>query len=191
MKQFFVLCVFSLSFAPVFETRDLSQHNAIRTFIAPAGCPEPTRLPQPFDLAKYLGDWYEIKSTGPIFEYGLRCTQFNYKLDNATGNIAVNETGVIFSGQKFSSLGVAVPSAQDNVYSIKFPNYATYGQYWVVDTDYTNYALVVSCYTAFSHDVWILSRKPTLDDGIVEKLVAKLDSVGIHNTKLSETIQNC
>ncbi|XP_025018055.1 apolipoprotein D-like [Tetranychus urticae] len=68
-------------------------------------------------------------------------------------------------------------------------------QYWVVDTDYNNYALVVSCNDVLDllncRDVWILSRKTTLDDNIVKNLVPKLDSGGIHDIKLVDMVQNC
>uniref|UniRef100_T1L180 Lipocalin/cytosolic fatty-acid binding domain-containing protein n=1 Tax=Tetranychus urticae TaxID=32264 RepID=T1L180_TETUR len=68
-------------------------------------------------------------------------------------------------------------------------------QYWIVDTDYNNYALVVSYNDVLgplnSRDVWILSRKPTLEDNIVANLVTKLDSVGINGVKLGDIIQNC
>uniref|UniRef100_T1L168 Lipocalin/cytosolic fatty-acid binding domain-containing protein n=1 Tax=Tetranychus urticae TaxID=32264 RepID=T1L168_TETUR len=168
MKQFFALCVFAFSFASVFAIECQECNRSVKTSIQPGNCPEPNRLPQPFDLNQYLGIWYVLKSTKPYFEDGLRCLQADYKFDTTTGTFVTNSTAAF---------------------------YFLTTQYWVVDTDYNNYALVVSCNDVLdllnSRDVWILSRKPTLEDNIVKNLVDKLDSVEIHDIKLVEMVQNC
>ncbi|XP_015785531.1 apolipoprotein D [Tetranychus urticae] len=194
MKQFVILCVFAFSFVPAFEAAGLFQLDSIKTSFLPGRCPEPARLPQPLDFARYLGEWYEIKSTKPIFENGLRCIKANYFVDTYPV-IFVNNSGVDLANNTIFSLGAAAPTQQDNVLEVKFFKYSPYAQYWVVDTDYDNYALVVSCNNIFPffnpRDAWILSRKPTLDDDTVKNLVAKLDSVGIKDTEFLDTVQNC
>ncbi|XP_015785538.1 apolipoprotein D-like [Tetranychus urticae] len=193
MNQFFVLCVFAFAFAPTFEARGLFQ--SLTGSVKPGKCPEPTRLPQPFELKQFLGTWYEIKSTKPVFEKDLRCVQANYQLDSATGNVVVNNSGVYVSNNTIFTVGTAKTTKQDNVLSVKFLPYSPAAQYWVVDTDYKGYALVVSCNNVFGlfnfRDVWVLSRNPTLEDATVKNLVAKLDSVGIKDTQLFDTLQNC
>ncbi|XP_015785530.1 apolipoprotein D-like [Tetranychus urticae] len=197
MKQFFVLCVFTISFAAAFDAADLLQHDSSRKSIKPVDCPELTRLRQPFDLKKYLGAWYEIKSTKPIFENGLRCVKTIYGMDNFQ-IVFVNNSAVDLANNALFSLGVA--SHLENALSVHtfFSNGLSdspYSQYWVVDTDYDNYALVVSCNAVAPlftiRDAWILSRKPTLDDDIVKNLVAKLPSFGYEDVELLDTAQNC
>uniref|UniRef100_T1L174 Lipocalin/cytosolic fatty-acid binding domain-containing protein n=1 Tax=Tetranychus urticae TaxID=32264 RepID=T1L174_TETUR len=86
---------------------------------------------------------------------------------------------------------------QDNVFTAKYflgSGYYLTTQYWVVDTEYNNYALVLSCNNLLgldhSRDVWILSRKQTLEDNIVANLIAELDTVGLHGIAFGDVIHN-
>ena len=70
--------------------------------------------------------------------------------------------------------------------------------YIVVDTDYTNYALVYSCSTTFyrlikTEVAWILSRSRTLNQTTIDKLTAKVTSISpILGSNLKLTDQtNC
>ncbi|XP_015792805.1 apolipoprotein D [Tetranychus urticae] len=198
MKQFLALCVFAFSFALVFATGCEECKKSVKTSIQPGKCPEPNRLPQPFDLNQYLGTWYEIKSTKPYFEDGQRCIKADYKFETTTGIFVTNSTGLDSVNNEVERVQFAKSYDQDNVFTAKAflgSGYYLTTQYWVVDTDYNNYALVVSCNDVLGQfnfrDVWILSRKPTLDDNIVANLVAELDTVGLHGIVLGDIIQNC
>lgn len=72
----------------------------------------------------------------------------------------------------------------------------TTGNYNVIDTDYDTYALIYSCrhmfYVFKVEYAWILSRKRTLDDAIVNKLIEKLKSYTNKTDKLITADQtNC
>ncbi|XP_015792802.1 apolipoprotein D [Tetranychus urticae] len=198
MKQFLSLCVFAISFALVFSTGCEECSKLVKTSLQPGNCPEPNRLPQPFDIKQYLGTWYQIKSTKPYFEDGQRCIKADYKFEATIGIFVTNSTGLDSVNNEVERVQFAKSYDQDNVFTAKAflgSGYYLTTQYWVVDTDYNNYALVVSCNNLLgldnSRDVWILSRKPTLDDNIVANLVAELDTVGLHGIVLGDIIQNC
>ena len=71
-----------------------------------------------------------------------------------------------------------------------------YGDYWVLDTDYTNYTVIYSCGPflglAKVEFAWILSRQRTLDDVTKDKLFNMMKSYKINTDILSKEDQtNC
>ena len=217
MKQFFILCVFAFASASAFVIPSLTLDplqqikriapeifnltglkvdlDDIKSSISPGKCPEATELPEPFKLNSFLGTWYEIKRTGQIFESGLRCVQANYKLDQAAGNVIVNNSGVNPKGKPVATIGTATTTDKSNVFAVKFFPLSPSAQYWVVDTDYTGYSLVVSCNNVFGffniNDAWILSRKPSLENEIIQKLEAKVIELGFTKLRFTDTPQDC
>ncbi|KAK2493585.1 hypothetical protein MC885_020282 [Smutsia gigantea] len=153
-------------------------------------CPAPP-VQEDFDVNKYLGRWYEIEKIPVSFEKG-SCIQANYSLME-NGNIkvinqemrpdgTVNQIeGMKFMNPKFlDSDGEVMPSSP----------------YWVLATDYENYALVYSCTTIvwlFHMDhVWILGRNPYLPPETVTYLKDILTSNNIDIEKMTITDQvNC
>ncbi|XP_015782939.1 apolipoprotein D-like [Tetranychus urticae] len=137
---------------------------------------------------------YAIKRTDLIFELSQRCVKTEYTVDS-NGNVAVNNTGVALINSQVSVVGTAKPGTQSNVFAVSFFQFSPSAQYWIVDTDYDTYSLVVSCNDVLGlfnlKNAWILSRKPNLDSDIVDKLVAKLKAIGVETDKLTKTAQDC
>lgn len=128
-------------------------------------CPNPP-VQENFDVNKYLGRWYEIEKIPVSFEKG-SCIQANYSLKE-NGNIKVINKELRADGTVNQIEGEATP---DNItepakLGVKFFWLMPSAPYWVLATDYENYALVYSCTTIiwlFHLDhVWILGRNPYL-----------------------------
>lgn len=65
--------------------------------------------------------------------------------------------------------------------------------YWVLSTDYDNFALVYSCTEIESlhgEFIWILSRNPSLPKETLEELQSILSSFGASVEKLLDTNQD-
>ena len=72
----------------------------------------------------------------------------------------------------------------------------SYYAYWVIETDYSKYALVFSCLqmTPMMTEQygWILSRTPELDSKTVDQLKSRFSKAGINPKYFQKTDQvNC
>ncbi|XP_022344558.1 apolipoprotein D-like [Crassostrea virginica] len=145
-------------------------------------CPT-VKTQDPFDINKYLGDWYEIYKFEASFEGQQRCIRANYQMKE-DGHIRVQNTG-IEDGKSITAIGDGY-APDKNVpakLEVRFSDKAPYGKYWVLDTDYENYTFIYSCtdLAGLSHIefAWILSRTRTLDDKYKTKLYDLATSFGI------------
>ncbi|XP_008837238.1 apolipoprotein D [Nannospalax galili] len=158
-------------------------------------CPTPP-VQENFDMKKYLGRWYEIEKSPVSFEKGV-CNQANYSLME-NGNIKVLNQEMRPDGTVNQ---IEVEAMQSNVsepakLGVKFFQLMPPTPYWILATDYENYALVYSCTTIiwlFHVDhVWILGRNPYLPPETVTYLKDILTSNDISIEKMTTSDQvNC
>jgi len=141
-----------------------------------------------FDLNRYLGKWHEIVRLPNSFEKDLVNVTATYSLRN-DGKVKVVNEG--YKKTKSGKHQVAVGKA-------KFAKTADKGHlrvsfFWIFYADYIiveldpeyEYAMVAS-----SHKyLWILSRKPKMDNAVLDKLVKKAQELGFDTTKLYFTPQ--
>ncbi|MXQ90388.1 hypothetical protein E5288_WYG011166 [Bos mutus] len=146
--------------------------------------------------AKYLGKWYEIEKIPVSFEKG-SCIQANYSLKE-NGNVKVINKELRADGTVNQIEGEATPEniTEPAKLAVKFFWFMPSAPYWVLATDYENYALVYSCTTIiwlFHMDhVWILGRNPYLPPETVTYLKDILTSNNIEVEKMTITDQvNC
>ncbi|XP_066203505.1 apolipoprotein D [Saccopteryx leptura] len=158
-------------------------------------CPTPP-VQEDFDVNKYLGRWYEIEKIPVSFEKG-SCIQANYSL-NENGNIKVINQELRSDGTVNQIEGEAsqVNLTEPAKLEVKFFWFMPSAPYWVLATDYENYALVYSCTTIvwlFHVDhVWILGRNPYLPPETITHLKDILTSNSIDIEKMTITDQgNC
>jgi apolipoprotein D and lipocalin family protein len=132
-----------------------------------------------FDAKKYLGTWYEIARIPFHFEKGcVAPITANYTTD------ADNPAVIVVTNTCHQADGSS-KSAQGKAYFVDDPSIAklevtflpqwlhwvpfTYGDYWVLYTDYTGYALVGSPNHAY---LWILARSEKTNQKAIKHLLA-------------------
>ncbi|XP_055978016.1 apolipoprotein D [Sorex fumeus] len=149
-----------------------------------------------FNVTKYLGSWYEIEKIPTSFEQG-SCIQANYSLKR-NGNIKVINQEMRPDGTLNHLEGEAIQSnlTEPAKLGVKFFWLMPWAPYWVLATDYENYALVYSCTTIlwlFHADyVWILGRSPYLSPKTIAYLKDILTTNHIDIQKMTTTDQvNC
>ncbi|XP_030623436.1 apolipoprotein D-like [Chanos chanos] len=160
-------------------------------------CPKPP-VQQDFQLSRYLGTWYEIEKLPAFFERG-KCQQATYTQQSDSAIKVVNKE-ILNNGEVNSIEGTArvINASEPAILEVSFfaglPNVLQPdAPYWVLSTDYTNYALVYSCteflgffYVDFA---WILSRSRSLPAGDLTRLRSDLQSDGITITRMTRSDQ--
>ena len=125
---------------------------AIQAQVAlPGECPSDIQVVSDFNVAEYLGTWYEYAKYPAIFEGNGKCIVAEYSL-NDDGTVKVVNTQVDpVTGEKSGIVGTATV-VNDGKLSVQFPGAPTPmgSNYWVLDTDYTEYSVVYSCSNAKS-----------------------------------------
>ena len=135
-----------------------------------------------FNIDRYLGKWYEIARIDHSFEKGLQRTQAEYsRLSN--GNILVTNRGYNPQRNEWRiAHGKARPTISTDIAALKVSFFGPfYSGYNVValDDEY-RWAMVLGSTLDY---FWILSRTPSLPQGVQERLMHQAQQLGvdIHN----------
>ena len=148
-----------------------AQTLAVKSF---GRCPKPT-LQSDFDISQYVGTWYEIARDKTLpFEYG-DCVKVQYaslggnliSVHNSQLNPTTGAIDSIYGKAKCSGAQCNVNFFVFKLHKLNKHAFVFYtGDYRVLSTDYSTYAIVYSCTNyliAKTEAVWILSRTETLD----------------------------
>ncbi len=143
-----------------------------------SGAPKGIAPVAPFDVERYLGTWYEIARLDHRFERGLSQVSADYSR-RADGGINVLNRGYNSeTGEWKEATGRAYPLGSPQQGSLKvtffWPFYAGYHVLELDQQDYS-YALVSGPDRDY---LWLLSRTPTLDKAITQKLIDKATDLG-------------
>lgn len=149
------------------------------TWLAPfsllAGCtgiPEGARAVSDFELDPYLGDWYEIARLPHRFEEGLACITATYRRRADGGIRVINRGYSLADGNWETAEGQAYFLESPNVGRLKVSFFGPYyGGYNILALDDGYHHALVS---GPSRDyLWILARRPQLDDATYQALVSR------------------
>lgn len=148
------------------------------------GIPDNIKPVKSFELDRYLGKWYEIARLDHSFERGLSHVTADYTM-RKDGGVKVLNRG--YSAEKRSwkqAEGKAYFVENSNIGHLKVSFFGPfYGSYIVFDLDHENYQYSLVCGPNKSY-LWILARKPMLNDDMKSSLIKKAADVGFDTSKL-------
>lgn len=147
-----------------------------------------------FDLDRYLGTWYEIARFDHRFERNLGNVTATYSL-NEDGTVKVLNSGVYVelsskAGERNTATGKARFVGDKGTAHLKVSFFGPfYGSYIVFELDRENYdyALVAGPNRKY---LWMLSRKPVIDEELYQRLVEIAESNGYDTSKLIRVEQS-
>jgi len=156
---------------------------------------------QNFDPTQYLGKWYEQEKYFAIFQFGGKCVTATYT-DAGAGIIGVSNKQLhVFTNAPTTIEGTARAAAGaaplEARLEVVFPSVPLQipAPYWVLDTDYTSYAVVYACNGfGFFHTkfVWLLTRSRSAPIDVMHNVHSILDKNNISRAFLIKTDQvNC
>ena len=138
------------------------------------------------DLSRYVGQWYEIARLPNRFQK--KCA------DSVTANYTLNSDGSIrvvnrcrkSSGEFTTATGKAkIVDKQTNAKLKVSFFWPFYGKYWILDLG-PNYEYAVVGEPGRDY-LWILSRKPQMDEQLYQELLTKMQARGFDTTRMIRT----
>ncbi len=155
-----------------------------------AGIPKHVQPVERFDLARYLGTWYEIARLDHRFERGLTNVSAAYTMRDDGGVRVVNRGFRPATGEWEEAIGKAYFVGAPSAGSLKVSFFGPfYGGYNVIDLDHDGYQYALVCGPSRSY-LWILARQPTLEDATVRALVDTARAMGFEVDNLVYVAQD-
>ncbi len=150
--------------------------------------PEGAKAVKPFEINKYLGNWYEIARMDFKFERDLKNVTATYSL-NDNGTIKVLNQGFnINTNERKQAIGKAkfVDLTDEAKLKVSFfgPFYAGYNVV-ALDAEY-KYALIAGQSLEY---LWILSREKTIPENIKTEYLKIAESIGYKTSDLIWVVQ--
>ncbi|XP_026760679.3 uncharacterized protein LOC113519703 [Galleria mellonella] len=142
-------------------------------------CDETIPVVTDFDPEAYAGKWYAIQSYPLEFQYGT-CLSALHTFDQATRSFEIYNTQVYLQRLNTMNATAVLDSNGTGKLNVSFPVPGYFypvdivTPYWILDTDYDNYALVYSCVNYNDEYMrvgyWRLSRNRTLSPESVDAI---------------------
>ncbi len=148
------------------------------------GMPESVKPVSDFELNNYLGKWYEVARLDHSFEIGFSQVTAEYRARNDGGIWVLNRGYSEEKGEGKEAEGKAyfVNGSTDGYLKVSFFG-PFYGSYVVFELDRENYsyAFVSGPNTEY---LWVLSRTPTVERGILDKFIEMSQERGFDTNRL-------
>jgi len=150
---------------------------------------QPVQTVAHVDLNRYVGKWYEIASFPQWFQKGCNCTTAQYTASDKGYIIVENRCNRdSVNGKASYAKGKAFVQKNSGNAKLKVQFFWPFkGNYWIIDLaeDY--------CYAVVSDPtkkyLWILCRKPKMDDAVYGQIIMRLKDKGYDLSKLKITSQ--
>jgi apolipoprotein D and lipocalin family protein len=143
------------------------------------------------DVSRYMGTWYEIARFPHRFQEGCVATKATYTLRQDGKVDVLNEC-------RMENLDGAVKTAKGTARVVDEKTNAKlkvtffwpfYGSYWIIGLG-DNYEYAVVGHPGRNY-LWILSRTPSMDDALYNRIVRRLQNEQAYDTsKLVKTLQS-
>lgn len=154
------------------------------------GADEPLDTVDHVDLNRYQGKWFEIARLPRSWENkGTSDVTATYT-PRSDGKIEVLNSCLKSSGKVTQSKGTAkIASKKDSSNSkLKVTFFWPFSRdYWILDLDPDYRSTLVG--NPGRNNLWILSRTPTLDRKVIDRLLSKAEASGFDTTKIIMTKQ--
>ena len=148
------------------------------------GAPNNVQPVKNFELQRYLGTWYEIARLDHSFERDLQQVTATYSLRDDGGVRVVNKGFNPKKNKWKEAIGKAYFVGDSDIGQLKVSFFGPfYGGYNIIELDKVNYQYALVCGPNLSY-LWILARRPELSKSIVDRLVAKANSLGFATEQL-------
>jgi len=137
-----------------------------------------------FKLDRYLGKWYEIARLDHSFERGLTHVSADYS-PRPDGGVRVVNRGYSEREASWKEIeGKAYFVGQPDEGFLKVSFFGPfYGSYVIFELDHQGYAYSMVSGPGKSW-LWILARRPAMDDALKKTLVEKAAGLGFDTSKL-------
>ncbi|KAL5022910.1 hypothetical protein ScPMuIL_002065 [Solemya velum] len=150
-----------------------------------------------FDMNKFLGDWYEMYRFYNQDEAGQRCVQMRFQPAQRDGYCDMRTTGLANFQPRTRYAQLHAPNSRQpgrlEISRLGFVGMR--GEYEILETDYSSYALVFSCRNVGLFRLqwaWILSRGRTLSPDLLSHLASVARSRNLNSAWFLRTDQqNC
>lgn len=148
------------------------------------GMPDRVTPVSDFDVARYLGKWYEIARLDHRFEKGLEQVTARYSVRPDGGIKVVNRGFNTARGEWRQAEGRAYFMGDRQTGRLQVSFFGPfYGSYNIIELDRPGYRYALVCGPDTSY-LWILARRPDIDPLIVERLVARAGALGFDTSRL-------
>jgi apolipoprotein D and lipocalin family protein len=137
-----------------------------------------------FDVNRYLGTWYEIARLDHSFERGLEKVTAEYSL-RSDGGVKVINRGFNPKSDTWKEVaGKAYFINDTSIGRLKVSFFGPfYGGYNIIELDKKNYSYSLICGPSKNY-LWILARKPEMEESIKVELIKKAKTLGFDTDKL-------
>jgi len=137
-----------------------------------------------FQLDRYLGTWYEIARLDHRFERGLSNVTASYTLRDDGGVSVINRGYDAADAEWQQADGKAYFVGDESVGHLKVSFFGPfYGAYNIIELDKAGYRYAMIAGPNRSY-LWILSRTPTMDAAVLDRLIERARELGFATDEL-------